>query len=148
MTTTKKSVGFRFSDQAIENLEIITQATGANKTASIEMALAFLANQLKGKMIMAPKQENTLTKILATRFKSSLLHYTGSIFGTPDEDTIMTGEQWAAELTEMISGMDENIWLETHPDIEHAPDGGFYLESGDIWHRGPQSAAERVFVIL
>lgn len=146
MMTNKTSVAYRLSSQAIENLEIITQATGANKTASIEMALAFLANQLKGKFNMTPK--HTLIEILATRFKSSLLHYTGSIFGTPDEDTIMTGEQWAAELSEMISDMDENIWLETHPDIEHAPDGGFYLQSGDIWHRGPHSAAEQVFVIL
>ena len=47
MTTEKTSVAYRLSDQALDNLDAITQATGTTKTAAVEMALGLLANQLK-----------------------------------------------------------------------------------------------------
>ena len=44
----KISVGFRLSDQAIGHLEQITRATGATKTATVETALALMAEKFKG----------------------------------------------------------------------------------------------------
>jgi hypothetical protein len=46
MTTEKISVAYRLSDQALDNLDAITQATGTTKTAAVEMALGLLAKQL------------------------------------------------------------------------------------------------------
>lgn len=42
----KTSKAFRLSDQALDNLETIKAASGANETAVIEMALAALAKGL------------------------------------------------------------------------------------------------------
>ncbi|MGI6730439.1 MAG: hypothetical protein ACOX5F_00865 [Anaerovoracaceae bacterium] len=58
--TKKTSVAYRISEQALESLEIITQATGITKTAAVEMALAVLANQLKGDTQMAHNRRRWL----------------------------------------------------------------------------------------
>ena len=42
----KKSVSFRLSDQALENLKTICRISGTNQTAAVELAIAALATGL------------------------------------------------------------------------------------------------------
>lgn len=50
MATTKKSYGFRLSNQAVKNLDEIHAITGMTKTAAVEFALAQMRTNLKGEV--------------------------------------------------------------------------------------------------
>jgi len=56
----KQSTSFYLSDQAHANLEAIAKATGTNKTAVVELALALLANHIKGENTMKSQLQNSL----------------------------------------------------------------------------------------
>ncbi len=61
MTTDKNPTSFRLSDQALDNLDKITQATGSSRTAVIEIALAMLARKLEHKSHLQEKIMNNRT---------------------------------------------------------------------------------------
>lgn len=146
----KISVGFRLSDQAIGHLEKITRATGATKTATVETALALMAKQLTNQK---ESKMRTLHQVLRLDFADIQLRYIGTVFGDDgspqdDPDRIMTGSEWADTLQSMFADDSDNFFLDDHPDNVSAPEGGYYMQSGDIWHRGKQQGAACVFEVL
>ena len=77
----KISVGFRLSDQAIGHLEQITRATGATKTATVETALALMAEKFKG--------EN----------KMDVENYVEGLFQRDDIESVEAYAEWVRGLT-------------------------------------------------
>lgn len=48
MANSKNPKSFRLSDQALDNLDEITQISGVNQTAAVEIGIALLLSTLKG----------------------------------------------------------------------------------------------------
>jgi len=104
MTTEKTSVAYRLSDQALNNLDAITQATGTTKTAVVELALALLAKQLKGSVGMNQKLIDTNFAREAAR--SLFMGQPGQVrfYGDPDSGQIevLLADMWPSEGYEYI----------------------------------------------
>ena len=140
MTTEKTSVAYRLSDQALDNLDAITQATGTTKTAAVEMALGLLANQLRGDTNMKKK---TIDKNSAREAACDL--FTGQrgqvcIYGDPETgrlEALLVGE-CATEGYEYIT-TDREGYIEYGQELcenDAELEEGFkrwWGESGDEW---------------
>ncbi|HPL70347.1 MAG TPA: hypothetical protein PLR56_09200 [Brevefilum sp.] len=141
----KISVGFRLSDQAIGHLEKITRATGSTKTATVETALALMANKLKGETKM-----KTLETLLTEDLKNTQLRYVGSIFGDADagdEPWEGTGEEIWENLSQMFGDeLNEEPFLDIHP-THSGERSGWYFQSGNLWNKGSWGE-ECVFEVL
>jgi hypothetical protein len=71
--TDKNPASFRLSDQAIDALENIERITGMNKTAIVEMALAYLLKMLMGQNSKTNWCPLIAGKIVPTNHKGYLL---------------------------------------------------------------------------
>lgn len=141
--TEKTSVAYRLSDQALDNLEIITRATGTNKTAAVEMALGLLAEKFKGEVAM----ERTLKSDLV-EMADKPITYVGTTYGiwdgpADDPDRTLPASEWLAHIEEM--GFDADIPIIDHPTDRWTDQDGFFYQGGDLWFHGSDHATERVF---
>ena len=108
----RRVVAYRLSDQALDNLDAITQATGTTKTAAVEMALGLLANQLRGDtncdMVYPPyMKKKTIDKNSAREAACDL--FTGQrgqvkFYGDPETGKIeiLLADMWPSEGYEYI----------------------------------------------
>ena len=88
-----------------------------------------------------------LSEVLFNKFGNTRLRYTGTIFGDPDQEEVMTGLEWIGLLHYLGMEVDD-IFLSHHPDETSGHVKGFYFQAGDIWYRSGYYAPEMVFEVL